>query len=765
MLRHIQSRLGMATSLLALQVLVFILELAFVFNIIRLPSRKDDSKTPSPPPASASKWKKWAGSFDWYTPIRHLIAPLFVGTLGAIFVPIIFTGQSKELPRSNDQCEANFDADISGDGIRISIWVQEGVLILISILGTFHSESTGAKEVGAGLIITHISLLIALLVQLVRGTLTSVDAIVGSMIIDAQNVALSLQLASKETLAARWQVGTVLASQCFGLVTLPILVTGFLRGRFVTDECRCLTVFWWAWLTNCPGEQPRGADEAREPIVFWIYYTFRLVLYLQSSFHSLMNTTKFHKAELEKGWPLQGITFPDPLYPPGSRGMTITYRDYPATAALIYTVHAVFSMTSMATAEITVREFNLQPSSQVFSIGQIIAIVVSGATVARALWLFLGMFIKDVTLPWLWTIKAKRKSEQEGKPDDKTPARYLRRANTFLWKTGFVEVMWKNPFKLSREKIRTLYLLPQGDFQAPIITRLCDFNVLTQVIISDSVSGKLDAHSEAPAILILFDVDLSFQPDQHERWYSSLNITFQFSETKDGLDDPRVESFAPFPGISPFYNQPHWNYFDLLQDGNILPISPDQSQNEIRWSLACSQQSANNPSSSTPNSSSQDEFRSARCRLAVLVSRDTGVSPGDRLSVTYDMDFTLNTKHFQDEFKTRTETARVHGTLEGLEEIVPQEKAPKTLRVVGDEIVGVSKTQDLEIDPRVLSLLRDSRGRYLRGLARLPGLHPRPVRSGRRSVGVRSARGSPEEQLTMSGAIPGDEIGEGSGTQ
>jgi hypothetical protein len=60
------------------------------------------------------------------------------------------------------------------------------------------------KEVGGGLIITHISLAVALLIQMGRNTLSSVDAAIGFMILDAQNLALQVPFSMKETLAARW---------------------------------------------------------------------------------------------------------------------------------------------------------------------------------------------------------------------------------------------------------------------------------------------------------------------------------------------------------------------------------------------------------------------------------------------------------------------------------------------------------------------------------------------------------------------------------
>ena len=113
---------------------------------------------------------------------------------------IAFSNAGRTNCDTDENCNTNLDADISGDGVRASIWVQIGVMILISTIGRLHTYDTGVKEVTAGLILTHVSLVIALIVQMRRGTLTSVDAAIGAAILDAQNVALQIPLSAKETL-------------------------------------------------------------------------------------------------------------------------------------------------------------------------------------------------------------------------------------------------------------------------------------------------------------------------------------------------------------------------------------------------------------------------------------------------------------------------------------------------------------------------------------------------------------------------------------
>jgi len=144
---------------------------------------------------------------------------------------------------AENACSTNPDADISGVGVRASVWGQIAMLILISGSGHFHKKETAVKEVAGGLILTHVSLAIAIIVQMYKKTLTSVDAAIGAVILDAQNVALLIPVTAKQTLAARWQVLILIPAQILGLVFLPVLVVKFTKGGFASQDCKCLNIF------------------------------------------------------------------------------------------------------------------------------------------------------------------------------------------------------------------------------------------------------------------------------------------------------------------------------------------------------------------------------------------------------------------------------------------------------------------------------------------------------------------------------------------
>ncbi|RSL99230.1 hypothetical protein CEP52_009846 [Fusarium oligoseptatum] len=348
MISGVESRTGILAVFLILQLGVFILE-TFVF----IPSIR---------------------TRGWYMPLRQWLAPLGVAFLGVILVPVVFAGVEPTGEPLHGECGVGVDADVAGGGVRIAAWVQVCVLIAISLLGTFHPSATGAKEMGAGLVLTHISLAIAMLVQVNQGTLTLADAAVGAMILDAQNMALSIPLAAKEALAARWQVRVMSLIQLFGLVTLIFIVRQLFQGSFSTKDCPCLTVFWWAWLTNC---QPPQKEQA----LFW-------------EFHEAEPKCGDEGTEIQqKGGVLVKVTYPNDSID----GLPASYSEYPATTSFMYAIHGVLALTSLSAAEMAIQNSDLQPSSAINSVGQIIALVVAAATALRAAWLFVMLFIRDWT--------------------------------------------------------------------------------------------------------------------------------------------------------------------------------------------------------------------------------------------------------------------------------------------------------------------------------------------------------------------------------
>jgi len=107
MISQLQSRLAMVTVLLALQPTAFALELCIFL-----------------PDIEAKKW---------YTQVRQWIVPGGVAVVGVILASLAFAGLDDVLGTNNDQqrAGADVDADIAGDGVRIAVWAQISVLLII----------------------------------------------------------------------------------------------------------------------------------------------------------------------------------------------------------------------------------------------------------------------------------------------------------------------------------------------------------------------------------------------------------------------------------------------------------------------------------------------------------------------------------------------------------------------------------------------------------------------------------------------------------
>jgi hypothetical protein len=69
--------------------------------------------------------------------IRQAVAPLPSAVLGVLIVSMTFHGARRTYTRSEKDCGTNLNADINGDGVRLSIWAQIGTLIVISTTGNY----------------------------------------------------------------------------------------------------------------------------------------------------------------------------------------------------------------------------------------------------------------------------------------------------------------------------------------------------------------------------------------------------------------------------------------------------------------------------------------------------------------------------------------------------------------------------------------------------------------------------------------------------
>ena len=387
---------------------------------------------------------------------RRLKASAAVMTFFILVLGLTTLSFGTSRPDSDQKCK-DADADIVGDGVRAATWTQQGILCLIAVSGCFHEAPTAVKEVGAGLLVTHISLAIALMVPLIRGNLSMVDAVLGSMILDSQNAALSVQLSTKETLAARWQVWVVVIGQATGLLASAALIGCFQYNVIKADDnCNCFSAFWWTWFSNCPSSSPNHIYP------YWTYLGFRCVLFSQSAYTSLKNTGKFDLAKKREDenpcskchycqFPTQAgsssetngsaiemrPTSPENLQLNGKEeyrcicrsktckpctlcescrlckdcgcgrvSLVLTEQDglvkglkfsqTLATPSSLCFENGALSLLSMLTAQNLIKVHQINLSSPVYAVGQVATIVIAGGTAIRALWVAGFMFINEV---------------------------------------------------------------------------------------------------------------------------------------------------------------------------------------------------------------------------------------------------------------------------------------------------------------------------------------------------------------------------------
>ncbi|KAM5346219.1 hypothetical protein ACJ41O_009224 [Fusarium nematophilum] len=297
-----------------------------------------------------------------------------LGVFLAAFGGAAFYEMKIRFSADSDPC-TDVDADLVGYGVRGGAWAQCGILIFVVLYGSWDFEETAAKEIGAGLLLTHFSLTIALLVPLIRQDLSPTDGILGAMVLDVQNVSLSVQLMVREALAARWQVVMVLLGQVIGLVTIALLVSSFTADHLTAEGCECFHVFWWAWFGNCTD----GLLNDARP--FWIYYGIRCVGFVQSSYYSVVAMNSYHHAELNKDET-------DKAKLSEGKGLVkgLRYYELPATVSLRYAEYVTLALLSIAAMEGTMSRYSINQSAPIYSIGQIIAAVIAGETVIRAIW-------------------------------------------------------------------------------------------------------------------------------------------------------------------------------------------------------------------------------------------------------------------------------------------------------------------------------------------------------------------------------------------
>lgn len=277
--------------------------------------------------------------------------------------------------------------------------------------------------------------------------LSPVDSILGTMVLDAQNVALSIQLLSKQTLASRWQTFVVIFGQLAGLAAIGVLINNFAKNRLAIDTCECVSVYWWGWLNNCS----TLAGKDYRPI--WTYYALRLITAIHCCVISSCMTFPFDEAKRRdearpceqclsciKGATQSGNkkhqncqcdvcadchqckncnkmycqhcwenrcehneckTCPSKRKFQDGDGFVggEKYSQIPASVSLMFFEYSAYALLSLLAVESLLKSYRIQPSSPWSAIGQITSTVIAVTTAVRCLWVFTMLFWKNELPP------------------------------------------------------------------------------------------------------------------------------------------------------------------------------------------------------------------------------------------------------------------------------------------------------------------------------------------------------------------------------
>jgi hypothetical protein len=336
-----------------------------------------------PPPT----WT-WTARTKWV--VVNGLSMCFIGLVFSIFA---FRGAANFQRNINSQCDTRVDGDIAGIGVRTAIWIQICMLIFVVWIHQHVTKTsdTAVKELAIGLLVTQLSPGISLMVLLRQGRLSALNAAIGAMVVDAQNVALSVSFGSRDVLAARSVVIIISMAQFAGMIWIGLLMSRYRVGQYQVEDCRCFSFFWWGWHDTCSGV-PRV-----EASIFWIYYDFRWLNSVHNWLFGLrymwdfdMWQRKHAKADLgaESDTLFSQLTASDdsPLEP--------FWVHVPDTVGLSLFRHSVFALASITAAHLVLVAHDAGRGPEEFTVGQVTGMVVAGITFLRPVWLFFMAFYK-----------------------------------------------------------------------------------------------------------------------------------------------------------------------------------------------------------------------------------------------------------------------------------------------------------------------------------------------------------------------------------
>lgn len=162
------------------------------------------------------------------------------------------------------------------------------------LLGHFHAEETGVKEINLALLYAQIYYTLNLIIGFNNG-MTAMNVFVASMILDALTTLVSITFSMKESLASRIVVRFGFFSQFIALVTiafviwrLPVAVQGPTPNATPNrPQCRCYQAYWWGPADTCTGVSSG----------LWLYFCGKFLVWMHDCWLCLWYTSRYDAAE------------------------------------------------------------------------------------------------------------------------------------------------------------------------------------------------------------------------------------------------------------------------------------------------------------------------------------------------------------------------------------------------------------------------------------------------------------------------------------
>ncbi|KAI5792005.1 hypothetical protein EDC01DRAFT_105599 [Geopyxis carbonaria] len=200
--------------------------------------------------------RRWRASL-----IRHMM----VGT-AAVMTIILFTlpGNS-QLDKATTNKNGCVDVDFAGAGNRVALGISLAFIALNYLVQLGDTRAIGNVGIAEGLVISNLSTVVTMIVQISTHHVTFGDAVIGAVVLDGQMSALMSTVAWKDVLKS-----VILTQMIYMSTGLSLVVMGVCIGMSNTlplahPECPTQYYFWGLITVEAPS------------VGFWVYYGYRIV--------------------------------------------------------------------------------------------------------------------------------------------------------------------------------------------------------------------------------------------------------------------------------------------------------------------------------------------------------------------------------------------------------------------------------------------------------------------------------------------------------